>query len=65
MSRPVATKQGPAAGDRLRGIARDRLDKRLASPELESEEIKRLRAEGYVVLGGHRDGYIILPPEYD
>ena len=65
MSRPVATKQGPAAGDRLRGIARDRLEKRLASPELESEEIERLRAEGCLVLGDRRHGYIILPPECD
>ena len=65
MSRPVATKHGPVAGNRLTGIARDRLDNRLASPELESEEIKRLRAEGCLVLGDRRHGYIILPLECD
>lgn len=47
----------------LRALARLRLERLRQTPP-ESEEVQRLRAEGYVVLGGPQ-GYVILPPLRD
>ena len=44
----------------LAQLARERLEQE-ASPEKESEEMKKMRAEGWLFLGG-REGLVILPP---
>ena len=48
---------------RLSDLARKRLAL-LRPPEEEPEEMKRLRAEGYVLIGGPK-GYVVLPAVKD
>jgi hypothetical protein len=48
---------------RLSDLARKRLAL-LHPPDEETEEMKRLRAEGYVLIGNAK-GYVVLPAEKD
>lgn len=48
-------------------LARERIARARApdGPQREHEEVARLRAEGWVILGGPDHGYVFLPPERD
>ncbi len=48
----------------LQGLARRRLEQRRRAQPETCEEIERLRAQGYVVIGGPT-GYVVLPAEQD
>jgi hypothetical protein len=48
--------------DMLPALARRRLEFR---PSDEADETKKLRAEGWCVLGTPSSGYVLLPPERD
>jgi hypothetical protein len=58
------TKPAALSLHRLRELARRRLDRLHSWPEEEAENIKKLRAEGWCIVGG-RGGYVLLPPEHD